>query len=122
MTTTVYLTKRERSALDNRNFGHTGKTSTGKKRPVVLCRLYNLQRGVCALCGEKMTLDHDMTNTATLDHIIPRSRGGHNGRKNLQAACFRCNNKKGNEATEEEKCERANYWKRFNAAAAKGKP
>jgi hypothetical protein len=32
----------------------------------------------------------------TLDHIVPRSRGGTNDYRNLVAACKRCNQDKGN--------------------------
>ncbi len=37
----------------------------------------------------------------TLDHIIPRSRGGANAWENLVAACFACNNAKGDRTPEE---------------------
>lgn len=37
----------------------------------------------------------------TLDHIIPRSRGGADTWENLVAACVRCNNRKGNRTPEE---------------------
>ncbi|MBD2041743.1 HNH endonuclease [Microcoleus sp. FACHB-672] len=32
----------------------------------------------------------------TLDHLHPRSKGGSNSLENLQLACFRCNNSRGN--------------------------
>jgi len=31
----------------------------------------------------------------TIDHVVPRSRGGGNDPDNLVAACFSCNQKKG---------------------------
>lgn len=37
----------------------------------------------------------------TIDHILPRSRGGDNSWKNLVAACFDCNNKKDSMTPEE---------------------
>ncbi len=37
----------------------------------------------------------------TLDHVNPRSRSGGNTWENLVAACYRCNNKKGNLTPEE---------------------
>ncbi|MBC6417914.1 MAG: HNH endonuclease, partial [Prochloron sp. SP5CPC1] len=37
----------------------------------------------------------------TLDHIIPRSRGGGDTWENLVAACVRCNIKKGNRTPKE---------------------
>ena len=48
--------------------------------------------GVCACCGKKLNV-----NTMTIDHIIPRSRGGSNGQENLTALCYDCNQKKGND-------------------------
>ena len=39
----------------------------------------------CAYCGGRAT---------TLDHVVPRSRGGDNSFDNLVAACGRCNQRK----------------------------
>lgn len=41
---------------------------------------------VCAYCGSK--------RANTVDHVIPRSKGGRTAWKNLVAACRECNNKK----------------------------
>lgn len=46
----------------------------------------------CGYCGDPAT---------TVDHIMPRSRGGGTTWKNLAAACQRCNNKKGNQTPQE---------------------
>lgn len=48
----------------------------------------------CQYCGSK-------TFELTIDHIIPRSRGGGDSWENLVAACNRCNNRKGNRTPEE---------------------
>jgi 5-methylcytosine-specific restriction endonuclease McrA len=37
----------------------------------------------------------------TLDHVIPRSRGGETNWENLVACCHQCNNRKGNRTPEE---------------------
>jgi hypothetical protein len=37
----------------------------------------------------------------TIDHIVPRSRGGQTAAGNLCAACFPCNQRKGNRTPEE---------------------
>jgi 5-methylcytosine-specific restriction endonuclease McrA len=37
----------------------------------------------------------------TIDHIIPKSKGGDDSWENLVAACVRCNNKKGDRSPEE---------------------
>lgn len=43
-------------------------------------------RRVCGYCGKP---------ASTIDHILPRSRGGANAWANTVAACGRCNNRKG---------------------------
>lgn len=43
-------------------------------------------------------LEHE---AATIDHVMPRSRGGRNTWQNLVAACGPCNRKKGNRTPEE---------------------
>jgi 5-methylcytosine-specific restriction endonuclease McrA len=40
----------------------------------------------CAYCGR---------SAATIDHVLPRSRGGRDTWENLVACCLRCNNTKG---------------------------
>ena len=37
----------------------------------------------------------------TLDHVIPRSRGGRSSWENLVACCYQCNNRKGDRTPEE---------------------
>lgn len=37
----------------------------------------------------------------TVDHVIPRSRGGNDTWENLTTACIRCNNRKGNRTPDE---------------------
>jgi len=57
----------------------------------------NLQRRdnfCCQYCGKK-------THTLTIDHVIPKSRGGSDTWDNLVTACVKCNNKKGNRTPEE---------------------
>ena len=51
-------------------------------RPGVLAR----DRHRCAYCGAEAT---------TVDHVLPRSRGGANSWLNTVAACGRCNGRKG---------------------------
>lgn len=48
----------------------------------------------CQYCGKK-------THALTIDHVIPKSRGGADSWDNLVAACVKCNNKKGNRTPEE---------------------
>jgi 5-methylcytosine-specific restriction endonuclease McrA len=44
--------------------------------------------GICALCGGE--------GADTVDHIIPRSRGGDHSMSNLRAAHRVCNSRRGN--------------------------
>src|SRR5215470_12105404 len=48
-------------------------------------------RNTCQYCGTLMT-----SSELTLDHVIPRSRGGSSTWENLVACCHPCNRKKGN--------------------------
>jgi len=47
--------------------------------------------GACQYCRSKFP-----AKDLTMDHVIPRSRGGGSTWENLVACCFRCNNRKGN--------------------------
>ncbi len=53
-------------------------------------------RYTCQFCGRVLPA-HDLT----LDHVIPRSRGGLSTWENLVAACHICNRKKGNQYVHE---------------------
>ncbi|ALJ00344.1 HNH endonuclease [Rufibacter tibetensis] len=50
-------------------------------------------RNRCQYCGS--------TRNLTLDHLLPRSRGGESTWYNLITACARCNSKKGDRTPEE---------------------
>ena len=53
-------------------------------------RIYMRDKFRCQYCGEKKT-----AGELTLDHILPRSRGGDNSPVNVVTACVACNNRKG---------------------------
>ena len=53
-------------------------------------------RYTCQFCGHVFPA-HELT----LDHVIPRSRGGHTDWDNLVACCHNCNNLKGDRHPEE---------------------
>jgi 5-methylcytosine-specific restriction endonuclease McrA len=60
------------------------------ERPsVILLRRYSAR---CAYCGNA---------ASTIDHVIPRSRGGADSWENLVACCLRCNNVKGDRTPQE---------------------
>lgn len=52
------------------------------------------QGGVCFYCGCVLTVALGRDDTATFDHVVPRSKGGQ-GPDNLVAACLKCNGAKG---------------------------
>ena len=64
-------------------------------RKIILSRKNILRRDNhrCQFCGS--------TSNLTIDHIIPKSRGGEDTWENLTTACIRCNNKKGDRTPEE---------------------
>jgi 5-methylcytosine-specific restriction endonuclease McrA len=66
-------------------------------RKVTLSKINILKRDnfTCAYCGAK--------NDLTVDHILPRSRGGSNTWENLVTCCGKCNSKKNNKTPEEAK-------------------
>jgi len=53
-------------------------------------------RYTCQYCQKVLN-----TSELTLDHVIPRSRGGETTWENLVACCHACNNKKGNRTPDE---------------------
>jgi 5-methylcytosine-specific restriction endonuclease McrA len=53
-------------------------------------RIYMRDKYRCQYCGEKKP-----AGELTLDHILPRSRGGDNSPVNVVTACVACNNRKG---------------------------
>lgn len=62
---------------------------------VVLSRknIYLRDNHICQYCGKNTNL--------TIDHIMPKSRGGSDSWENTVVACTRCNNRKGDHTPEE---------------------
>ena len=50
----------------------------------------------CAYCGEDLDID-----SATIDHILPKFKGGHNVKSNMLCSCSKCNRSKGSLLLEE---------------------
>ena len=75
-------------------------------KKIILSRKNILRRDGhrCQYCGTTANL--------TLDHVMPKSRGGEDSWENLTTACIRCNNKKGNRTPEEAKLTILNLPKR----------
>jgi len=69
-------------------------------RPKVYLSRKNIHRRdehICQYCGTRVD------GHATIDHIIPRSRGGRNTWENLVCCCTKCNTKKGDSTPKEAK-------------------
>lgn len=64
--------------------------------PVLRTELMERDSWTCRYCGEAVT-----ETTATLDHIIPQSRGGVSEPENLTTACLTCNSIKSGRTYEE---------------------
>ncbi len=65
-------------------------------KSIILTRKNILRRDGhrCAYCGRS-----DLT--LTIDHVMPKARGGGDTWENLVAACVKCNNKKGDRTPDE---------------------
>ena len=59
-------------------------------------RIYMRDKFRCQYCGDKKA-----ATELTLDHILPRSRGGDNSPVNIVTACLKCNNRKSNRTPDE---------------------
>jgi 5-methylcytosine-specific restriction endonuclease McrA len=68
------------------------------RKDMVLTRKAVFERdgNVCQYCGRKMRREK-----LTIDHIVPRSRGGGDSWSNLVLACLECNARKRNKTPEE---------------------
>ena len=64
----------------------------GIKRHAPLSKknLFLRDGGICQYCEKNLTL-----KACTVDHILPKSRGGMNTWENVALACTKCNQKKG---------------------------
>jgi 5-methylcytosine-specific restriction endonuclease McrA len=56
-------------------------------------RIFKRDGNECGYCGSKKDL--------TIDHVLPRSKGGKNTWENLVTCCSKCNLKKGNRTPDE---------------------
>jgi len=64
--------------------------------PLTRRLVYARDHYTCQYCGGQFP-----TSQLTMDHVIPKSRGGQKVWENIVTACKRCNQKKGNRTPEE---------------------
>jgi len=71
-------------------------SNKGKKLPLSKGNLYNRDSGRCGYCLRDLSL-----KVATIDHVIPTSRGGKHVWENVAISCRKCNEKKADQIPEE---------------------
>lgn len=76
-------------------FQPVGQWITPAKRLAIYVR----DNFVCLYCGTDLR-SYKPANV-TLDHVVPRSRGGSNRENNLVTACRSCNSARGNKTVQE---------------------
>jgi 5-methylcytosine-specific restriction endonuclease McrA len=86
-----------------------GRSGTWERPSVILLRRYvrvpsgrNVpvsRRGVLRRDGQRCA--YCAGGATTIDHVVPRSRGGADSWENLVACCLRCNNVKGDRTPQE---------------------
>jgi 5-methylcytosine-specific restriction endonuclease McrA len=73
-------------------YRHIPQQSRALSRKNILLR----DRNTCQFCVRMFP-----SSELTLDHVVPRSRGGRSSWENLVACCYQCNNSKGDRTPEE---------------------
>lgn len=67
------------------------KGTTRLLRKTKYRKLFDAQEGICYLCNDPLTI-YDIT----VDHVVPKSRGGKDSMRNILLTHSRCNSEKGN--------------------------
>ena len=73
-------------------YRHIPQQTRALSRKNILLR----DRNTCQFCRRTLP-----ASELTLDHVVPRSRGGRSSWENLVACCYQCNNRKGDRTPEE---------------------
>ena len=73
-------------------YRHIPQQTRALSRKNILLR----DRNTCQFCRRILP-----ASELTLDHVVPRSRGGRSSWENLVACCYQCNNRKGDRTPEE---------------------
>ena len=73
-------------------YRHIPQQTRALSRKNILLR----DRNTCQFCSRTLP-----ASELTLDHVLPRSRGGRSSWENLVACCYKCNNSKGDRTPEE---------------------
>lgn len=65
------------------------------------CRLGESQNWKCCWCGVECVPEPNFSNSATIEHVQPRSLGGSDDWENLAMACASCNHRRGTMSIED---------------------
>lgn len=67
-----------------------------KQNPIPLAEIYKRDAGICGLCRQRVSrrFKPNHPRSATIDHIVPISKGGPHVRSNVQLAHYGCNSAK----------------------------
>lgn len=86
-----YLHRRRRKRKSGPKIAaRMGSSRTRRKKRLLIER----DGGHCKFCNVQLTLDINAPNQMSLDHVVPRSKGGSNDITNLQLLCRICNTAK----------------------------
>lgn len=72
--------------------------TTTERRRRIRKRLYKRQKGLCWICGGRMSISLASAGSpyyATFDHLDPKANGGTNAQTNLRLAHKKCNAQRG---------------------------
>lgn len=93
------VSRRGRRSAEPKGKGHRGRARRFgvEYRPISRAAIFERDRWVCALCGDLVdpTVRYPSPWSASLDHVIPLSRGGAHIESNVQCAHLGCNIAKG---------------------------
>lgn len=67
----------------------------------IRCKLAEAQNWRCCWCGTECVETANLPNSATIEHVQPRSLGGADEWENYAMACAKCNHKRGTLSVED---------------------
>lgn len=91
----------EKKRVNNHNRRARELTAEGTHTVIDIKTQYQRQKGKCYYCKVKMTQIPHQSNSATVDHVVPLTRGGRNAPDNIVIACQHCNFSKHNKLPHE---------------------
>jgi 5-methylcytosine-specific restriction endonuclease McrA len=63
-------------------------------------RLAEAQNWRCCWCGRYVSIFRSRRNSATIEHVLPKSQGGTDDWENLAMSCAHCNSNRGSKDAE----------------------